>query len=419
METRLNNSIIDLLLRKGVKIPCPQSVEVAPDVDPGRISGKNVVIHTGCKIMGSKTLIMDGVELGAAGPVSIENCQLGRNVQLKAGTFKGSTFLHRASFGLGGEVRECCLLEEGARAAHTVGLKQTILFPFVTLGSLINFCDCLMAGGTDEQKHSEVGSSYIHFNYTPNQDKATPSLIGDVPKGVMINQPPIFLGGQGGLVGPVRIAYGVVVAAGTIVRKDVIKENTIVLGSPAITKSMPFHRGLYSNIKRIIELNSLYIANLIALKKWYLNVRVEFLDSDPLEKELYQGAIDKIDGAIGERTKRLAQVASRMPESIKIYKKISGSKISEITINRKKEFHENWPRIQETFYRAREKSGDSQLLEKFLNIVTTGKDSGKKDYLSSIKGLSRPDASLGTAWLQGIVDDIVAKVWECLPSFKR
>jgi len=102
-----------------------------------------------------------------------------------------------------------------------VGLKQTILFPFVTLGSLVNFCDCLMAGGTSKKDHSEVGSSYIHFNYTPEQDKATPSLIGDVPQGVMVNRPPIFLGGQGGAVGPVRIGYGTVVKAGTILRKDV------------------------------------------------------------------------------------------------------------------------------------------------------------------------------------------------------
>ncbi len=50
--------------------------------------------------------------------------------------------------GLGAEVREGCLLEEETSGAHAVGLKQTILFPFVTLGSLVNFCDCLMAGGT-------------------------------------------------------------------------------------------------------------------------------------------------------------------------------------------------------------------------------------------------------------------------------
>ena len=111
--------------------------------------------------------------------------------------------------------------------------KHTILFPFVTLGSLINFCDCLMAGGTSRKNHSEVGSSYIHFNFTPNQDKVTASLIGDVPKGVMLNQPPIFLGGQGGLVGPCRLAYGTTVAAGTIVRKDELRPGRLLYGGCA------------------------------------------------------------------------------------------------------------------------------------------------------------------------------------------
>lgn len=78
-----------------------------------------------------------------------------------------------------------------------MGLKQTILFPFVTLGSLINFCDVFMAGGTSRRDHSEVGSSYIHFNYTPRGDKATPSLVGDVPRGVMLNKEPFFSGDRG------------------------------------------------------------------------------------------------------------------------------------------------------------------------------------------------------------------------------
>ena len=40
--------------------------------------------------------------------------------------------------------------------------------------------------------------------------------------GVMLNQSPIFLGGQGGLVGPCRLAFGTITAAGTINRKEKI-----------------------------------------------------------------------------------------------------------------------------------------------------------------------------------------------------
>ncbi|MEL7668838.1 MAG: UDP-N-acetylglucosamine pyrophosphorylase, partial [Actinomycetota bacterium] len=190
------------LMAKGVDIPNPLSLDIGDEVDIDRISGDGVVIHAGCRIRGAKTVISAGCALGAEGPVTLDDCWLGPRVELKGGYFKRSVFLEKANMGLGAQVREACLLEEEANGAHCVGLKQTILLPFVTLGSLINLCDCLMSGGTSRKDHSEVGSSYIHFNYTPDGDKTTPSLFGDVPRGVMLDRPPIFLGGQGGAVGP-------------------------------------------------------------------------------------------------------------------------------------------------------------------------------------------------------------------------
>ncbi|MBW2574987.1 MAG: hypothetical protein JRC88_05770, partial [Deltaproteobacteria bacterium] len=68
---------IEKLLQKGVKIPNPQSIEIGPEVDRDRISGDGVVIHTGCKLYGSSTLILRGTKIGYEGPVTIENCQVG------------------------------------------------------------------------------------------------------------------------------------------------------------------------------------------------------------------------------------------------------------------------------------------------------------------------------------------------------
>ena len=310
-----------ILMKKGVRIPCPGSVEIGSEVDPERISGEGVTIHSGCKIFGAKTLILPGSTIGFETPATLNNCQAGRVVQLRGGFYNESTFLEGSSIGSGAQIREGCLLEEWTSCAHTVGLKQTILFPFVVLGSLVNFCDCLMAGGTDRKNHSEVGSSYIHFNYTPNQDKATASLIGDVPLGVMINQKPIFLGGQGGLVGPVKIAYGAVVAAGTIVRKDIIKGGMILLGNASYNRSILFTQGLYTSIRRIIRLNTEYIANIIALRRWYVDVRSMQVGSHEMERTLFKGALERIDLALKERVKRFGDVAARMPESVEIFNK--------------------------------------------------------------------------------------------------
>jgi len=414
---RVTSNILRALLEKGVRIPLPQGVYVAPEVDPDRISGKGVVIHPGCRISGANTLIMDNCELGTQGPATVVNCQLGRNVRLASGYFEESCFLDGASMGPGAHVREYCLLEEWARGAHTVGIKHTILFPFVTLGSLINFCDCLMAGGTDEKNHSEVGSSYIHFNYTPNQDKATASLIGDVPRGVMLNQPPIFLGGQGGLVGPVRITYGVVVAAGTIVRKDLLEENTVLLGHPSITRKVSHRFGVFSNIKRIIELNSMYIGNLIALRAWYSDVRRQFASATSMGEALLKAGIDKIERAVSERIRRLGQVAERMEESIEVYSASASGKAAQRLIARKREFQKNWPVIKSVFEECLDSPERNSHYETFLNGIEQAAKAMGGDYVSCIRALTREQSEEGTMWLQGIVDNVMNRVWEALPSF--
>lgn len=418
MSTRNNREgVLDRLLEKGVRIPCPKSVEIGSDISPDRVSGEGVIIHAGSKIYGPKTLIMAGAELGNEAPVTIHNCQLGREVQLGGGVFYESTFLEKVRMGLGAQIRGGCLLEEEASGAHTVGLKHTILFPFVTLGSLINFCDCLMAGGTDRKNHSEVGSSYIHFNFTPNQDKATPSLIGDVPRGVMLNQPSIFLGGQGGLVGPAKIEYGMIVVAGTIVRKDLLQENMMVISLPSISKAVPFHQGLYSNLKRIITQNTVYISNLIALRRWYLDVRSRFMGKEKMEQALCEAALEKLEMAIEERVKRLGEVAEKMPRSIEIYREITGGRSSEKTIGKKQEFFDRRQDLELAFGESLEWQGEPSKRDAFLEIIEKTLNRNGKDYISAIKGLKERESNIGNSWLQGLVDEINGRVWGLLPSF--
>ena len=55
------------LLRKGVDIPNPLSLDIGSEVDPDRISGDGVTIYPGCRIYGAKTVISAGVKLGAEG----------------------------------------------------------------------------------------------------------------------------------------------------------------------------------------------------------------------------------------------------------------------------------------------------------------------------------------------------------------
>lgn len=410
---------IELLLKRGVRILSPETVEIGEDVNPDRISSDRVTIYPGCRIYGDDTLVMAGATLGFEGPATVVNCQVGPGAELKAGFFQKATFLDKASLGLGAHIREGCLLEEQSGGAHCVGLKQTILFPFVTLGSLINFCDCLMAGGTSRKDHSEVGSSYIHFNFTPNGDKATPSLIGDVPRGVMLNQPPVFLGGQGGLVGPRRVGFGVVVAAGTILRKDAPEDGKMILGSSAPARTVPHHPGLYGAVRGRTINNINYIANLIALRRWYRNVRSIFLAGDSLREELLKGAVEKIDLGLKERVKRLVAFAEKLPESARIHARERGGDDSSRCGERKTELYGARHRLEDLFLRAGGEDGESSEKEAFLAAVSRRRRESGDGYLAVIQKLPPADSAAGTRWLQGVVDGIASAALDVIPSFRE
>jgi bifunctional UDP-N-acetylglucosamine pyrophosphorylase / glucosamine-1-phosphate N-acetyltransferase len=396
-------SKVEQLIRKGVNLPNPQSVEIADDIEVDRIASQGVTIHSGCKLFGRQTFIAQGAQIGFEGPVTIRNCFIGPHVALKGGFFEEAVFLEKASCGSGAHLRAGTILEEQASIAHTVGLKQTILFPFVTLGSLINFCDCLMAGGTGPHNHSEVGSSYIHFNFTPDQDKATASLIGDVPRGVMLNQSPIFLGGQGGLVGPCRIAFGTVVAAGSICRKDQLKENQLIIAGSVPNARMPFTPGVYRGLKRILSQNFGYIGNLMALGQWYQWVRSRFVGAT-FPQPLMDGLTITLQKGIAERIKQL----DRLKEKVQA----TSMEISDLHTS----FCRHWPQIQTAFQSLQEYEGELESKERFLTGIDQGIAQHGPSYLTVIKALDPPTAQLGTQWLQGIVEHLTAQLFSILSS---
>ena len=412
----IEKPLVSALIKKGVNIPNPSSVEIGEEVDLSLISS-DVIIHSGCKIFGKKTLIMSGVKLGGRSPVTIKNCQLGRNVELRGGYFEESTFLEAANMGDGAEVRQGCLLEEESNGAHTVGLKQTLLFPFVTLGSIINFCDIFMAGGTSRRDHSEVGSSYIHFNYTPNQDKATASLIGDVSQGVMLNQPPIFLGGQGGIVGPTRIGFGTVIAAGVIYRGDCPQGHKLLTKKVSQKKDRDFYPGLYWSVKRRVVNSIYYIANIIALRQWYLHVRMKFYQGARLEKLLYEGAMEKIEMILEERIKRLIAIVEKMPKSLELYKSVMGEKASAELIKQKTELFENKEQLKSIFEESRQYEGNEEIRKRFLKDLNSLIENLGNNYVEVIQNLEEQSQKEGTKWLQGIIEHILNRIMKILPSF--
>ena len=300
---------LDTLEAKGVTIIDRRQTYLDAAVDESRICC-GAVLYPGTRLVGARTFVGPGARVGTEGPSVLENTIIGESSEVASGYLNEAVMLRNARVGSNAHIRIGTLIEEEASTAHAVGLKHTVLMSFVTMGSLINFCDALISGGKSRREHTEVGSGFIHFNYTPwgkSGDKATPSLIGDVVHGVFLRQPRIFLGGLSGLVGPQKVGFGSFTVAGQVVRKE-IPSNRVVGDVPR-----KVDREFYNSTEgpnRILNLNLGYIGQLTALQAWYREVRLARIPVAPEYAHIRvvtQAALDLLSVCIDERVERLRQ----------------------------------------------------------------------------------------------------------------
>ncbi len=316
-DLRAQASVLDArvaaLAERGVTIVDPRQTFVGPEVLLERICA-GAILHPGARIRGARTFIGPAAEVGTEGPATVVDAVLGERATIASGYVSGAVMLRDSSVGASAHLRGGTLLEEEASTAHSVGLKQTILLAFVTLGSQINFCDVLMTGGTSRRDHSEVGSGYIHFNFTPwgeRGDKATPSLVGDVPRGVLLREPRIFLGGSGGMIGPRQVGFGAVVGAGSQLRSDVGEARLTIARGRELDRD--FDAKYLDALEPRRSRNLRYIGELYALRAWYHQVRRPRAADNPATGHrliVLDEAVRNIDSAIAERHRRLRDFAA-------------------------------------------------------------------------------------------------------------
>jgi hypothetical protein len=336
-------------------------------IDVNRIC-HGAVLFPGTRLLGPRTFVGPGAKVGSEGPAVLENTLIGENAEIASGYLREAVMLRDTRVGANAHIRGGTLLEEEASTAHAVGLKHTILTSFVTMGSLINFCDALISGGSSRRKHTEVGSGFIHFNFTPRGqygDKATPSLIGDVTHGVFLRQPRIFLGGLSGIVGPQKVGFGSFTVAGQVLRREV-PPNRIFGDTPR--KVDREFSALVESPNRVTKLNLEYIGNLSALRAWYQNVRLARIPGLPNYEHLrivVRAASELLFVSIEERLERLRQYLEE--------RSLPVPSLSVVT-----------PPCP-------------------LNIEPS---SPYVDHVKWVSGLSDADVEQGVSWLQSIVENI-------------
>ncbi len=392
-----DSSLVDLLLARGVRILAPHAT-VIEDVDPERIE-PGVEIFPGCTIRGHRTLLRRGVSLGRAGGGYFENVVAGAGSEIWGGVAQDCVLLDGVVIRGHAELRGGTLLEERCEAAHHVGYKMTVMMPFVVAGSLVNFCDALFCGGTSRSDHGEIGSSLALYNFTPWGDKFA-SLFGDVPTGVTLRAPRVFVGGQSQVVSPVHVGAGVVAAAGAAVRRGVPAGHHVTgAGSPA-PSSAPFDARVYGAVAAKLRVTRLYVASLRALRLWYARVRMAAVpDGDLLQQQIYLEAMRQLDAGIAERVKRTDAFVAGVERSAAILaeRDPEGARTRE-----QQEAVERWPAERDRLLNG-DVPADLSALAETAAVVARACDNGAS-YVDAVRNhvddaLAARAASTLAAWI--------------------
>ena len=183
------------------------------------------------------------------------------------------------------------------------------------------------------------------------------------------------------------------------------------MGGAAKGGNVAFAPGKFRNDKRIVVNNIHYIANLIALKQWYDQVRRLFL-SDLFPPAMLQALQEKVDLAIGERIMRLEAVCQKKPAGGRRGHAPESSKQT-------RELDELWPEIKKLLKSQTTNSVTAVARDQFLESVQQGISTFGRNYIRVIQGLDPANSVKGIQWLQGIIDDVIAGPQKVLPTYFR
>ncbi|MGI4758825.1 MAG: hypothetical protein ACRYGF_18495 [Janthinobacterium lividum] len=370
-----NRVRVRALQQRGVSVWSAERVYISPEVPLEAIEPGAVLMNA--VIRGKRTVIGREARIGEQGSAAVTDVQIGRDVELGAGSYRHCVLFHGVKVRGFAELRAGTVLEEGAELGHTVGLKNTFFGAWAVAGSCINFCDAYVSGGTSRQDHTEIGSGAMHFNFSPKRDKFG-SLLGG-SQGLLGKEAPIFVGGNTGIVAPVSIPFGSLIPAGTTVR------------------SWADHPGTISTTEQYRRKLSATAAVLGALRAtiiWYEKVRMPVTHAgsiDHLEAVLVREAILQLQAHFDWRSVQLRRYVERVAYRFDTIEQCLGRNLCDSVAEQGET-----PPVPMQFER------EYQTLR------------ARETHVEAISLLSSESVNSGKAWLEGIEDQIVRMIRQIL-----
>ena len=410
----------------GVIIPDLSSVRIGREVAAEKIFAGST-LHPFVRINGSKTEIHAGASIGQSGPATLDNSWIGENavvgslgaVTLKdtivgpesilgSGVAEQSVLLGKESkvndfnTGYGFRIRKGSLYEEDASSAQHTDTKMTVLFPWTTLGSNINFCDVLLAGGTGAElgSFSEVGSGTIHFNFSIRGDKATASLFGDVSSGVFLDQQRLFIGGNNSLLGPIQAEFGAMTAAD--VRISGALSAGLNFGHTLPKGRIDYDPRIFLGALGIVKKQVNVLAELTALFHWYQQIRIDCVAQTPQQKFIYESGLQIVELNLQERLTQLQRFMDAVDNSHHLT--VKTETVSKKEITEQKHLLERWPDIQKQL--APPANFELTVPNSLINNFAEQQAHGKTAYTRLVQNLSQEAKQSGKLWLKAITANV-------------
>jgi UDP-N-acetylglucosamine/UDP-N-acetylgalactosamine diphosphorylase len=335
--------------------------------------------------------------------VTLRDIACGPGTVLGCGEAEGAVFLGKEvddpSFttGYGFRVRKGSLYEEDANSAQHTDTKMTILFPWVTLGSNINWCDVLVAGGTGPGlgEFTEVGSGTIHFNFTPRGDKATASAFGNVVEGVFLDRSRLFLGGNGSMIGPLSAAFGAVSVAGGRHTRPLHPGLNTGDEAPSAATAEGFDLEIYGSVSRVFAGQVTFIAELAALQAWYAQARPLVAQGSGELEEIYRRGTEMVALNISERIAQLARLAGAMERSAALLEKRAPA---DPRIAQQRTLHDGWATIEAALRAGTQ--AEAPLPDALRSGLRDGAEREGRVYTRVVQKLSPQAVEAGRAWLR-------------------
>jgi hypothetical protein len=207
-----------------------------------------------------------------------------------------------------------------------------------------------------------------------------------------------------------------VIAAGEVRRGDCPEGGKLLQGEGKQASAKPFHPGLYGDIRRRVTNNILYLANLLALRQWYIHVRFSFPGDPEMGEALYRGALETLDAAMAERLARFKVLAEKMGKSLELGESFLPEETRGDVLRQQREFRERWPELSACVTDRREEEAGRKERDGFLANIVSVRDAQGNDYIRTIRSLDRGVSSLGTLWLQRVVAAVAERALACVPS---